>query len=309
MEWKVGLFVLIGLILTGMMVMRFSKGTGLSGTYTLKLVARNAGGIIPGANVLMSGVPVGSVSEIILAPDGTQVTMLSRIYDRFQISTNAVWSVQTVGLLGDRFIAVSPGPSPEGAKLTFLEEGATVRVQEAFDIAQVAESAAGLMDRLSGTVEQLSNAVVRLDNTVLSETTLTNLASTVANLREVSGEAKGAVGDVRMFVQTNTAPLSAAISNLNLFSVNLKEGAAELRDLVATNRPGIARSIENVERATVRADKLLAQAEAGEGLAGKLLSDQQLGVHVSLMASNLGVFSSNLNSRGLWGVIRKPKNK
>lgn len=309
MEWKVGVFVLIGLILTGIMIMRFSKGTGLSGTYELKLIARNAGGIIPGATVQMSGVPVGSVNDIMLAPDGTQVTMLARIYDRFQISTNAVWSVQTVGLLGDRFIAVSPGHYDPEAQLTFLEEGATVRVQEAFDIAQVAESAAGLMDRLSGTVEQLSNAVVRLDNTVLSETTLTNLASTVSHLRDVSSEAKQAVGDVRAFVQTNTAPLSATISNLNLFSINLKEGAGELRDLVATNRAGIARSIENVERATARADKLLAKVDEGEGLAGKLLSNRELADNVSLVISNFGVFSSNLNSRGLWGVIRKPKNK
>ena len=35
LEWKVGLFVLLGLVLAAAMVMRFSKGTGLSTTYTL----------------------------------------------------------------------------------------------------------------------------------------------------------------------------------------------------------------------------------------------------------------------------------
>src|SRR5262245_46904581 len=110
MEWKVGFFVLIGLILAAIMVMRFSKGTGLSTTYKLNLEARNAGGIIPGAAVLMAGVPIGSVSEIRLAPDGSKVTMVASIYSRFKIAKNAVFSIATVGFLGDRFIAVSPGP-------------------------------------------------------------------------------------------------------------------------------------------------------------------------------------------------------
>lgn len=309
MEWKVGIFVLIGLILTALMIMRFSKGTGLSGAYELKLEARNAGGIIPGANVLMAGVPVGNVSEIILAPDGTKVTMVARIYDRFQIATNAIWSIATVGLLGDRYVAVSPGRFKDGEQLTYLEEGAIVRVQEAFDIAQVAESAAGLMDRLSGTVDQLSNAVVRLDNTILSQNTLSNLAGTLNNLNDVSLEAKHAVVDVKMFVRTNTSSLSGSISNLNSFSLNLKDATGELRDMVASNRTGIDQAIRNVERATARADKILEKVEVGEGLAGKLLSNRELAEHMSLMVSNFSVFSSNLNSRGLWGVIRKPKSK
>lgn len=309
MEWKVGLFVLFGLILTAIMITRFSKGTGLSGTYELDLQARNAGGIIPGASVLMAGVPVGSVNAIVLAPDGSKVTMIAKIYDRYQIASNAIWSIATVGLLGDRYVAVSPGRLREGETLTYLEDGASVRVQEAFDIAQVAESAAGLMDRLSGTVEQLSNAVQRLDATVLSESTLTNLAATAGNLRDVSFEAKQTVTDVKTWVRTNTSPLSSTVSNLNLFSLNLKEATSELRDLVATNRSTVSLAVQNVERATARADKLLGKVEAGEGLAGKLLSDAELAKHMSFMASNFAVFSSNLNSRGLWGVVRKPKSK
>src|SRR5688572_12368257 len=96
MELKVGLFVLIGLILTGIMIMRFSKGTGFSGTYEVNLEARNAGGIIPGASVLMAGVPIGSVTRIVLAGDGSKVTMIASIYDRFKIATNAIWGIASV---------------------------------------------------------------------------------------------------------------------------------------------------------------------------------------------------------------------
>jgi phospholipid/cholesterol/gamma-HCH transport system substrate-binding protein len=305
--WKVGLFVLIGLVLAAGMVMRFSKGTGFSGSYQLNLNAKNAGGIIPGASVLMAGVPVGNVKGIILAQDGTRVTMQASIYDRFKIPTNAVFSIATVGLLGDRYISVSPGNIPEGQQLTFLQEGDEVNLQGAFEISQAAESAAGLMDRLSGTVDQLSNAVQRLDQTLLSQQSLSNLTETVANLRTMSVRAIAAVDNVNSFVETNTLPLSHTVSNLHLFSANLNGVTIELRELVATNRVELSSAMKNIDRATARADQILEKVEAGEGLVGRLISDDELAGHASQLVSNFMVFGQNLNARGIWGVFRKPK--
>src|SRR6187401_3432299 len=157
MVMKVGLFVLIGLVLAAAMIMRFSKGTGFSTTYRLYLQARNAGGIITGATVSMSGVPVGSVSDIQLAPDGSKVTMVARIYSRFKISKDAVFAIETVGFLGDRYVSVSPGLSKKGDQHPgFLKDEDPVQVAEAFDITAVAQSASTLMDRLSATVSQLN---------------------------------------------------------------------------------------------------------------------------------------------------------
>lgn len=309
MEWKVGLFVLVGLILTGAMIMRFSKGTGFSGTYELKLVAKNAAGIIPGASVLMAGVPVGSVSGIVLAPDGTEVTMLASIYDRFQIPTNAVFAVATVGLLGDRYISVSPGNIKPGQQLTFFEDGAEVKVLGAFEISQAAESAAGLMDRLSGTVDQLSNAVLRLDKTLLSDQTLSNLTGTIANLRTTSERAIVAFDNVISFVDTNAAPLSHTVSNLHLFSENLNQVTLELREMVATNRVELSSAMRNIDRATERADRILGKVESGDGLVGRLLSDDEMARNSALLVSNFMVFGRNLNERGIWGVFRRPKEE
>src|SRR5688572_8932535 len=103
---KVGLFVLIALVVAAVMVMRFSKGTGLADTYRLNLEARNAGGIIKGAGVLMAGVPIGNITEIYLSPDGAKVTMVASIYEQFHIATNAIFGIGTVGFLGDRYISV-----------------------------------------------------------------------------------------------------------------------------------------------------------------------------------------------------------
>ena len=301
---KVGLFVLIALVLAAIMVMRFSKGTGFADTYRLKLEARNAGGIIKGAGVLMAGVPIGNITEIYLSRDGAKVTMVASIYEQFHITTNAVFGIGTVGFLGDRYISVAPGTNDVSVYLT---DGDTVQVQEAFDFAQVAESASGLMNRLSGTVDQLSNAVSRLDTTLISDQSLSNLTETVSNFRKLSERALTAVGSLDSFVQTNTASLSQSVTNFGLFTEKLNLVTLELQETVATNRVEFTAAIKNIERATDRADKLLADVEQGRGLAGTLLKNDQLAIHSSLMVSNFMAFGSNLNHKGLWGVFRKPK--
>src|SRR5204862_2868239 len=76
LEWKVGLFVFIGLALLAGLLLEFSKGLSLfRPTYQIYLRAENIGGLKPRADVLMSGVQVGTVSAIQLAPDGKSVTI------------------------------------------------------------------------------------------------------------------------------------------------------------------------------------------------------------------------------------------
>ncbi len=308
MVLQVGIFVLIGLVLTAAMVMRFSKGTGFSTTYKLFLEARNAGGIIPGASVLMAGVPIGSVSDIRLAPDGSKVSMVASIYSRFKISKDAIFDIGTVGFLGDRFISVSPGPAKEGDQHPgFRENGETVRVQEAFDITAVAQSASTLMDRLSGTVTQLSTAVQRLDKTLLADQSLSNLTQTISNLKSVSDRALDAMGNVNHFLQSNTPSLSRSVTNFAAFTEKLNTVTVELQETVATNRAELTAAMKNIGRASGRADRILEQVEEGKGLAGTLLRNEQVAEYTSATLSNLMIFTGNLNEKGVWGVLRKPK--
>lgn len=308
MAWKVGAFVLAGLVLAGIMVIRFSKGTGLSSTYNLNLKARNAGGIIIGAGVLMAGVPVGRVSEIFLAPDGSSVTMVASIYERFRISSNAVFGIETVGFLGDRYISVSPGPQSGEEEAGFLEPGDTVVVQAPFDFAEVAESATGLMERLSSTVGQLSNSVERLNATILSAESLEDLTVTISNFRGLSERALSAVARVDTFVLTNTPGLSQSIENFEQFTEELQVVTEELQGTLATNRVGITSMVKNMEKATAKLNEILAGLEQGKGLAGNLLKDEELAQYSSLMVSNFMVLSSNLNNVGLWRVLRGPSD-
>src|SRR2546422_11340221 len=83
LEWKVGLFVVVCLVLLGLLVLNFSKGlTFFTPTYTLRLKTSNVGGIKREAAVLVAGVPVGNVAGAELVPgrgaEGGVLKSLSR---------------------------------------------------------------------------------------------------------------------------------------------------------------------------------------------------------------------------------------
>src|SRR5437763_14896150 len=110
LEWKVGLFVLVCLLLLGLLVLSFSKGlTFFTPTYTVRLKTTNVGGIKREAAVLMAGVPIGNVTGAELSPEGTNVTVFLKILKRYQIHGDAVFTIDSMGFLGDQYIASIPG--------------------------------------------------------------------------------------------------------------------------------------------------------------------------------------------------------
>jgi hypothetical protein len=58
-----------------------------------------------------------------------------------------------------------------------------------------------------------------------------------------------------------------------------------------------------VEASTEVLKKLMDDLQAGRGLAGTLLQNQQVATNAQIIAANLAVTTSNLNRVGLWGIL------
>src|SRR5262245_19040154 len=103
LEWRVGLFVLVGLLLLAALLIQFSKGTTFfRPTMHILLRAGNVGGLKLRAQVLMAGVQVGSVSDIRLGPQGTNVTITLKIYSQYIVHKDARFLIEQSGFLGDQ---------------------------------------------------------------------------------------------------------------------------------------------------------------------------------------------------------------
>jgi phospholipid/cholesterol/gamma-HCH transport system substrate-binding protein len=305
-EWKVGLFLAVSLVVAAALVINFSKGTNpFTETTLLHLKTKNVDGLKRNSVVLMAGVPVGKISAIHLDTDTGIVTLDAKIKAQYQIRADAKFFIETAGFLGDKYIGVIPGDN----KLPPLENGATVVCQESFDLVRAARSATDLMDELKTVASQITNIVNRIDSKLLDEQTLTNLAAGLSNLREISAEASATIAAVNQLILTNTPPINAAIENVVTFSGQLKDAGTDLRSLISTNRVVIDESLANIKETTESLRNLVAAAEQGKGLAGKLFSDEELARNFSMLSSNLVDVSAKLNRGGLWGILWADKNK
>ena len=301
---RVGLFVFAGLVLICALMLNFSRGVGFfKPRYHLNMSTRSVAGLKQGADVFLSGVKIGSVSEIKLNATSKGVMVELTILKEFQLHKDSRFVIEQQGVLGDQFVNITPG-TPD---TPFLQDGDNVEGSEPFNLNEVAQSANALIkqfDRLGATIEK---AIGRVNDQVLDAQTLSNLSQTISNFKEVS-EKTGDLIDHGTAIVTNGAPaISLALTNLLSFSRKLDKLAMDIDDTVNTNRLELNESMKNLRDATASLKQMTADMQSGKGLVGGVLKDEEMRLHTALAVSNLSVFSSNLNSRGIWSLLWKPK--
>lgn len=151
-EFLVGLFVLLGVAAIVHLSIRAGSGT-LSGgdTYLLEARFANAGGIHPGSSVMLSGVGVGRVEGVRMEPSDFSAIVTVRLPNSLRLPSDSMASIKTSGLIGDKFIALSPG-----AEETFLEPGARIiETESAVDLESlIGKMAFGAVDKSSDSEDQ-----------------------------------------------------------------------------------------------------------------------------------------------------------
>ena len=110
LELVVGLFMVAGVASLGYLAVRLGRFELFGGShYRLEAVFSNAGGLKAGASVAIAGVDVGQVRSIAL--DDYQARVVMSIDQGVAIQEDAIASIRTRGLIGEKFVAVTPGGS------------------------------------------------------------------------------------------------------------------------------------------------------------------------------------------------------
>ena len=297
---SVGIFVIVGIVLTATLMIAFSRGKIFSaGTYNLSLKAKNVGGIKMKAQVQMAGVVVGHVDSIELAGDGKTVSIGIGIEKKFLVYGDAVFGIDASGFLGDQFVSIRPTANVK----PLLKDGDTVTCDEPFNLQDTAKAAAGFIKRLDATATRLNDAITRVDEMVLNRETLTNIAVTLNNLRTVSDRAIVAMDGVDSIIQTNREPIALAVTNLLTFSTELNKVIGRLDSVVATNAMAVNATMTNFQTTSEALREIVAGIQQGQGTVGGLLKDPALKDQLSLVASNLVILSGNLSR---YGILYKP---
>lgn len=300
LEIKVGLFVLVCLALLALMMVEFNKGGSLlNNTYILRLHTANVGGLKQAADVLLAGVKVGGVKDIEIATNGRSVTVFLKIEKKWPIYGDARFVIQQAGFLGDQYVSVLPTAN-EAPPFTNNQD---VYCDEPFDLQEVARGAAGFIKRMDVTAQKLDASVSDLRAQVLNAQTLSSFGVALTNMRAFTEQALDAVADIHALVTTNGEQVSIAVSNLVYFSAQMNQLGDSARGILATNSVNIGDATKNIDDMTVTLKQLAADVQAGKGLAGTVLQNQELATNVQAIAANLAITTSNLNRAGLWGIL------
>jgi phospholipid/cholesterol/gamma-HCH transport system substrate-binding protein len=314
-EIKVGIFVLIGLLLLGGLTLLFSRSTAFyKSYYELRLISANVGGIKAGAKVLMRGVQVGSVSSTKLNEGGKNVTIFFKVESQYKLYSDAKFEIETSGFLGDQFISIYP-TKDLGEILTNNSE---ILAREPFNMQEAVAVATEMIMKISQTTTNLNAAVSDVRRMVLTEQKLTTLgrsldridtitAEAQVMMSRLSADAQDTMTQINGMVSNNAPPIATAVSNLNAFTSQLPSFANNVQSLVASNGAELSIAIKNLEIASVTLTNMMSDLQAGRGVAGRFLRDEQLAANLSAIVHNLSVTTSNLNTRGLWGIMWKQK--
>jgi phospholipid/cholesterol/gamma-HCH transport system substrate-binding protein len=109
-ETIVGIFVVLGLAAISFMAVRLGN-VSLFGdnTYSLYAPFNTVSGLRIGNSVEMLGMEIGRVAAFKMDQDKQQAIVELRIEKGVQVYDDAIASIKTAGLIGDKYVEISPG--------------------------------------------------------------------------------------------------------------------------------------------------------------------------------------------------------
>jgi phospholipid/cholesterol/gamma-HCH transport system substrate-binding protein len=250
LEFKVGIFVFLGVAAVGALVVQFGRlGEGFKTYYALTVRFSDASGLLKGSDVLLAGARIGKVAAgPRLVREGNGVLVPLKIYDYIKIPDTSKFTVGSSGLLGDRFVNVT---MPSGKPANYLAPNATIEGARETGIEDLTKEGGALVGDLRGVVQKIDTTVTRLNDEILSKTTAQNLQSTVAHLNEAS--------------------------------TSFAESAKKLGPVVDKADS----AMDSTKQAADSLQKVLSSATQGKGLLATLLTNQELADDLRALVSNL----------------------
>lgn len=286
-----GVFVLVGaaLFVTGIFFIG-SKSEMFSKTFPISARFNNATGLKPGSNVRYNGVKVGIVRSVKLINDTlVQVDMNIEAAKRVFILTDAIASIVSDGLMGDKLVNITAGKGDGGPihDHDFIcSRNALVTDQMLETLNRSNENIRVITDNLktltseinanNGTAQMLYRDTTMAHNLKQSFSNLDAITQKVlkvsGSLQEVSSKLDHGDGTISQLLND-----TALAHNLSLTMDNLKETSDELI------------------RASGSLSRTVEKANSGKGAINMLLTDSTLTTNIQQSMTNIKKASVGLN--------------
>ncbi len=287
---KVGAFVLAGLTLFLVSIFFIgSENNIFSKTFTVAVVFKNVEGLKSGDNVWLSGVKIGTVSDVKIISQGKVVVNLSLKDKQNQfIKKDAIASIGSDGLVGNKIVVIRPGISGDIiAPDDTINTSSPADTQELINIAKdVGENTRSITSDLK-TIAQRVNDGKGIVGELLNDGTIAKeLRDAIVNLRTTG---------------SNTAKASAELHTL-LYQMRNGDGLLPTLISDTTYLKTFQNALANVEKVSVNASvvsenlqNMAVKMNNKDNAVGLLLADTLLANQVKNTVQNAAQASQKLD--------------
>ena len=279
-EAQVGMFVLLGLISSIVVLFYMTDPATFRGRYMLVTEVSHAGGVRSGDPIQMQGVNIGRVHDFeMVADDRVVITM--EIDGRWQIPVGSETVMGESGLFGGRALELVRGSGPG--------------VYADFDTLQ-GEGAVG--GGMMATVDKLSlraESVLGSFDDMLNQETVESVQGTARELEQLLSDLSSVTRDQRGALADLTASLTNAAQGLEAASV----AGPDIASAVARADSAMAMlnsTSESLDAAVASLNTVLGRMERGEGTLGRLSTDETLYVSLNSAALTLSALLEDLQA-------------
>jgi len=265
-KMRLGIFISVGIVIFTAAIYFIGERQQLfRSTFRLSGVFKDVAGLQIGNNVRLSGINVGTVDNITIISDTTvKVEILIDEKARKFIKKDAIASIGSEGLMGNKALVISPGTGDKKR----IEDNDVMKTSPPLS-----------MDYILLTVK------ASMENTA----SITNdLAVITKNIQE----GKGTIGRLIMD--------KSWMEDFEITFTNLKRGSTEFRILMEKANDiddvllSIKETIKNTSNITSDLAKITATLESGQGTIGRLLMDESTAQNIDSTFINLKEGASGL---------------
>ena len=275
-EFKIGVFIAIAMVILALFIFVVGDLSVLfqKEGYTLFAGFDSVAGLEKRAVVRMAGVKAGYVRDIRLERNRAQVEM--SLSPEVKVPLGSKAALAALGLLGEKYIEISPGESQqfhqpqdtiEGLPPVSFDQIGTLLLSIGEEIKEVGEGVKGMI----GTEASRANF----------HETLENISALTTDLRDILGENKEEINrSLNMpsqAIQKFEQRVEEVAHNLDELIMLLKDTVQENRGDININLKSIKELIRKTEESLRLLNESLEKINKGEGTLGKLI--QQPGLY------------------------------
>lgn len=183
-ELKVGIFILIGMAILFFIVFSMGDINLSKSIYHIKVTFSFASGIGPSAPVRLAGVGIGQVEGIKLIYSEKEQKTYAEVYawinDGVKIEEDAIATINTLGLLGEKYLEILPGTP---GKPVIGNNGA-LKGKDPVPMEKITENLAKLSDSVNVIVERLKNGEGTIGKLLVDDTIYDNVAAFTEDIKK-----------------------------------------------------------------------------------------------------------------------------